>query len=170
MKLPLKTSANRRRSRAAVTLIECLVYFGVLATLLGVSTCAFYRCYDHMRSLRRNADDITRALHVGELWRQDVRQAIKQPALDETGQMLHIQQQDGVVDYHFTDNQVLRRTSGAAPWSSVLTNLHQSAIRLHHQNNVAAWRWELELKPLRKPARVPPLFTFTAIPESSTAP
>jgi DNA-binding transcriptional regulator YdaS (Cro superfamily) len=170
MKLSLNSSALRRRTRAAVTLIECLVYIGVLATLLGVSTSAFYRCYEHMRSLRRNADDITRALHLGELWRNDVRQAIQPPALDATEQILHIQHKDGVVDYCFAEDQVLRRTAAAAPWSSVLTNLNQSQIHLEQQNGVAAWRWELELKPLRKPARVPPLFTFTAVPESPTTP
>ena len=170
MKLSLNPPGLRRRTRAAVTLIECLVYIGVLATLLGVSTSAFYRCYEHMRFLRRNADDITRVLHLGELWRNDVRQAVQPPALDATGQILHIQHKDGAVAYHFTDNQVLRRTSATAPWSSVLTNLNQSQIRLEQQNGVAAWRWELELKPLRKPARVPPLFTFTAVPESPTAP
>jgi hypothetical protein len=166
----MKLSRNNRRSCAAATLIECLIYIGVFATLLGVSMSAFYHCYDHMRSLRRNADDITRALHLGELWRQDVRLAIRQPAQDETDQTLHIPQKDGVVGYRFTDNQVLRRTSATAPWSSVLTNLNQSQIRLGHQNGVAIWRWELELKSLRKPARVQPLFTFTAVPESAIAP
>ncbi len=170
MKLSLTATVCRRQSRAAATLIECLVYIGVLATLLGVATSAFYRCYEHMRSLRRNADDITRVLHLGELWRNDVRQAIQPPALDATAQILHIQHKDGVVDYHFTENQVLRRTSTAAPWSSALTNLNQSQIRLEQHNGVAAWRWELQLKPLRKPARVPPLFTFTAVPESPIAP
>ncbi len=168
--MKLLRKAYRRQHRAAATLIECLVYIGVFATLLGVSTCAFYRCYDHMRSLRRNADDITRTLHLGELWRHDIRLATQPPALDETAQTLHIQQQERVVDYRFTDNQVLRRTSATAPWSSVLTNFNQSQMRLEHQNGVAAWRWEVELKPLRKPARVQPLFTFTAVPESAIAP
>lgn len=170
MKLLRTTFHIHSRSRAAVTLIECLVYIGVLATLLGVSTSALYRCYDHMRSLRRNADDITRVLHIGELWRADVRRAVRQPALDEATHTLHIQHKDGVVDYHFADNQILRRTAVAAPWSSVLTNLNQSVIRLEHQKGVSAWRWEVELKPLRKPARVQPLFTFTAVPESASAP
>lgn len=168
----MKPSLNpsvRRRSRGA-TLIECLVYIGVLATLLGVSTSALYRCYDHMRALRRNADDITRALHLGELWRNDIRHAVRPPALDATTQILSLEHQDGVVYYRFTETQVLRRTGPTAPWSSVLTNLNQSQFRLEQQNGVAAWRWELELKPLRKPARVPPLFTFTAVPESSTTP
>ncbi|MGC3958934.1 MAG: hypothetical protein QM813_13635 [Verrucomicrobiota bacterium] len=170
MNLSLDPTAVRRQTRAAATLIECLVYIGVLATLLGVSTSAFYRCYEHMRSLRRNADDITRVLHLGELWRNDVRHAIQPPALDATTQILHIIHKDGVVDYCFAEDQVSRRTTAAAPWSSVLTNLNQSQIRLEQQNGVAAWRWELELKPLRKPARVPPLFTFTAVPESPAAP
>ena len=37
---------------------------GVLATILGVATIAFYRCFDHMRALRRNADDIIRVHEI----------------------------------------------------------------------------------------------------------
>jgi len=160
----------RSSACAGATLIECLVYIGVMATLMGVATSAFYHCYDHMRSLRRNADDITRVLHIGELWRADVRSATQPLTFAEADQTLHISHKDGAVDYQFFDHQILRRTAVGAPWTSVLTNLNQSVMRLEPQNAVAVWRWELELKPLRKPARVRPLFTFTAVAESQTIP
>lgn len=159
-----------RSDRAAVTLIECLVYIGVSATILGVATSAFFHCYDHMRSLRRNADDITRVLHIGELWRNDIRQAVQKPTFDKADQLLRIPRKDGVIDYRFADNQLLRRTATNAAWASVLTNLRQSEIRLEQQHGVAVWRWEVELKPLRKPGRVQPLFTFTAVPASTPTP
>lgn len=170
MKLRRNTSKFRAPDLAAVTLIECLVYIGIFAAILGFATSAFFRCHDHMRSLRRNADDIKRVLHIGELWRNDIRLAVKKPAFDETNHLLRIQQKDGVIDYRFADNQVLRRAAANATWSSVLTNLNQSEIHLEQQHGVAAWRWEVELKPLRKPGRVRPLFTFTAIPESISTP
>ena len=123
-----------------------------------------------MRSLRRNADDITRVLHIGEQWRDDVRLAIRQPTLDATNQTLHVQHKNGAVDYRFGENQILRRTAADAPWTSVLTNLSQSQMKMETQQGVAAWRWEIELKPLRKPVRVLPLFTFTAVLEPQPAP
>ena len=41
---------------------------------------AMYRCIDSSIALRRNADDITSALHAGERWRADVRSATNQSA------------------------------------------------------------------------------------------
>ena len=169
MKLRSQPSNIRARCCAA-TLIECLVYFGVMTTILAAASLAFYRSYDHMRSLRRNADDITRVLHIGELWRNDVRQAVRPPTLDATNQTLHVEHRNGIVDYHFAKNQILRRTATDAPWTCVLTNLNGSQMNLETQRGVAAWRWEIELRPLRKPARVQPLFTFTAVAESPTTP
>src|SRR5207249_4816031 len=46
--------ARRQRSQAAFTIIECMVYIGVYVTLLGFASFAFYRCYDHMKNMRRN--------------------------------------------------------------------------------------------------------------------
>lgn len=169
MKLQFPSSNNRTRCRAA-TLIECLVYFGVMTTILAVASVAFYRSYDHMRSLRRNADDITRVLHIGEQWRNDVRQAVRPPTLDATDQTLHVEQQNGIVDYRFGENEIFRRSAADAAWTSVLTNVSQSQMKLETQRGVAAWRWEIELRPLKKPARVQPLFTFTAVAESPTTP
>ena len=169
MKLRFLSSNNRSRIRAA-TLIECLVYIGVSTTILAVASIAFYRCYDHMRSLRRNADDITRVLHIGEQWRNDVRLAIRPPTLDATNQMLHVQHKNGVVDYRFGENEILRRAAADAPWTSVLTNVSDSQMRQEQKHGVTAMRWEIELRPLRKPARVQPLFTFTAVPEPQPTP
>lgn len=166
----MKTRTHLHSRRCAATLIECLVYIGVMTTILAVASIAFYRCFDHMRALRRNADDITRVLHIGELWRADVRLAVRPPTLDETNQTLHVQLKNKVVDYRFGENEILRRTAADAPWTSVLTNLSQSQMKLETRHGVAAWRWEIELRPLRKPARVQPLFTFTAVPEPQPAP
>jgi len=166
----VKTRTHLHTHRYGATLIECLVYIGVMTTILAVASIAFYRCFDHMRALRRNADDITRVLHIGELWRTDVRLAVRQPTLDEANQTLHIQHKNGVVDYRFGENQILRRTAADAPWTSILTNLNQSQMKQEAQHNIAAWRWEIELRPLRKPARVQPLFTFTAVPEPQPTP
>jgi hypothetical protein len=165
------TSPHRLSSAAhGITLIECLVYISLVFVVLGLATAAFYRCFDNMKALRRNTDDITQALHAGELWRADIRAATKPVQLDSTDQLLRIPQQNGEVAYKFADTQVLRRTSAGASWVVVLPKVEHSQMQTDHHAQVTAWRWELELKTLRKPATLRPLFTFTAVPNATGTP
>ena len=70
---------GRRSKAAGFQLIEALVYIAVVFVVLGAGYEALYRCIDSSITLRRNADDITNALHAGERWRADVRLADRQP-------------------------------------------------------------------------------------------
>ncbi len=154
----------------AFTIIECLVYIGLFAVLLGLGTVAFYRCFDNMKGLRRNADDITRALHAGEQWRADVRMANAEQQL-ETGDepILHLPNKQGEIVYRFSTGAVFRKT-GSGPWTCVLTNVKSSGIIFDVRTRVTAWCWELELKPTQKNVRMRPLFTFLAVPENGKQP
>ncbi len=78
---------QRPRSRG-ITLIECLVYIGALATVFGMGTAAFYHSSASSAALRRNADDIAQVLHVGERWRVDIRAATQPVRFDATEQIL----------------------------------------------------------------------------------
>ena len=73
-----------KRQQHGYLLIEALVYIGVVAALLGVAYAAAYRCIDRSIALRRNANDITSALHAGERWRANVRAATSQVRLEST--------------------------------------------------------------------------------------
>jgi len=164
---------NARRVSCAqqgVTLIECLVYISLVFVVLGMATVAFYRCFDNMKSLRRNSNDITQALNVGELWRADIRAATMPVKFAADDQLLLISQGDSEVGYKFADGQILRRTGKDAQWVTVLPKVQQSQMQLEKHTQVSAWRWELELKSLREPATVRPLFTFTAVPGTTTTP
>ena len=161
---------RRTHSDSAVTLIECLVYISLVFVVLGLATAAFYRCFDNMKALRRNSDDITQALHAGELWRADIRAAIKPVQFDQTDQLLRIPHPDGEVSYKFEDAQVLRRSRADAPWIVALPKVEHSQMQTDAHAQITAWRWELELKTLRKPAAMLPLFTFTAVPGTTTTP
>jgi len=165
-------TAIRRRlaHRSGITLIECLVYISLVFVVLGLATAAFYRCFDNMKALRRNTDDITQALHVGELWRADIRAATRPLQFDAADQLLRITQRDGEVAYQFADAQVLRRTRSEAPWVVVLPKVQNSHMQPEVRAQVTAWRWELELKTLRQPAVMRPLFTFTAVPAMASKP
>ena len=152
-------------------MIEALVYIGVSVLLLSIGTVAMYRCMDNSIALRRNADTITTALHVGERWRADVRAAsgpLKFEASPE-GRELVLSGSQQEVGYRFTDQAVFRRTD-AGPWVQILTNIQSSTVKSDRRSTVTAWRWELEMRAKPKPTRIQPLFTFLAVPGQTKAP
>jgi hypothetical protein len=158
-----------RRSRAFY-LVEALVYIGVIAVLFGVGYAATYRCIDRSIALRRNADDITSALHAGERWRADVRAATGQIRLEnsDAGQFLYLDGPGRAVVYRFATNAVTRRVGGS-PWMRVLPSVKASAMTADPREQVTAWRWEVEIATRTiasaKPSRMRPMFTFLAVPE-----
>ncbi len=163
---------TRERRPTGYLLIECLVYMSVMFLLMGVAYCAFYRFMDNSRILRGNTDDIARAMHAGELWRADLRAATGsiQWEAGAEGFTLIIPDARGGVSYQMTNNAMLRRV-GSGAWATVLNRVKASAMSADTRTNVTAWRWELELQPrARKPSRVRPLFTFTAVPQQNLTP
>jgi len=150
--------------------MECIVYIGLVFVIFGLGTLAFYRCFDNMKALRRNSDDITRVLSAGELWREDIRAATKPIHFETSDQLLLIPHRAGEVAYKFAGNQVSRRTGPNAPWVVLLPKVENSRMQAAPRASVTAWQWELELATLRKPAVIRPLFTFTAVPGATTPP
>src|SRR5262249_10220196 len=104
-------------------LVECLVYISVLFVLLAVSYSALFRCISNSVALRRSADDISNALHIGDLWRADVRSATGKIRLEDTNsvQILHIPNPRGEFAFCFATNPVSRSVPGH-PSSQLLTN------------------------------------------------
>jgi hypothetical protein len=153
----------------AYFLIECLVYIALVMGLLGVGYAAMYRCLDSSIALRRNAEDITSALHAGERWRADIRSATTPPRVEviENVQLLHLDSARGPITYRFGTNGVSRQL-GEGKWMVVLPRVKASTMSADPREHVTAWRWELELRPRTtgsmKPGRVRPLFTFLAVP------
>ena len=149
-------------------LIECLVYILVLFVLLGVSYLALFRCINNSVSLRRNADDISKALHIGECWRADVRSATGKIRFVETNfvQVLYLPNLRGQTVYCFASNSISRSYNGG-PWSQLLTNVASSTMAPDRRKSVTAWYWNLELRTRRNNSRVCPLFTFMSVPETA---
>jgi hypothetical protein len=175
----MKTRPSRQPQSApagqrAYFLIEVLVYIAVVVALLGAGYAAMYHCIDSSIALRRNADDITSALHAGERWRADVRSASSGVRLEDTadGQLLYLERASGAVVYRFSTNAVARRL-GPGPWVRLLPNVKSSTMKPDPRKHVTAWRWELEIEPRAKggvkPGRIRPLFTFIAVPERPSA-
>ena len=170
-----KVSGGRSRSAnhhslitnhsSAATLIECLVYISLFALFIVLVMPTFYRSRDSADALRRHADDITRALHAGERWREDVRTATAPPRMvEENGQTwLAIPRGTNVTVYaHFKDT-VWRQEQTNAAWMPALARVKSSAMSADARAHVAAWRWEVELQ-LKDPRKqTKPLYTFLAV-------
>jgi hypothetical protein len=153
-----------------VTLIDCLVYIALSVILLTAAGIAFSRFQDNTKGLRRNADDITRALHVGEVWRMDIRAATGAIEAELEDQTIHIPTRTAEVSYRFADAQVWRKANRGAEWTAVLAKVKHSQMQADDRARVKAWRWEVELETVKKSARVRPLFTFVAVPGHPSKP
>jgi hypothetical protein len=149
-------------------LIECLVYILVLFILLGVSYIALFRCINNSVDLRRNAEDISKTLHIGECWRADVHSATGNIRFVETNfvQLLYLPNHRGQTVYCFDSNSISRSYNGG-PWSQLLTNVASSTMAPDRRKTVTAWNWNLELRTRRNNSRVRPLFTFMSVPETA---
>jgi hypothetical protein len=153
----------RRGKRGhAFTLVECLVYVGLLGLILSLALMTFYRTEGNHRNLARNADDITRVLRAGEQWREDIRQAVAPIQWRTTGAEpeLVIPHSSGLVKYSFR-NQSVWRQGGPRP-VELLPEVAVSKMEKVVRPQVSGWRWEVELKGRQRVARVKPLFTFLA--------
>lgn len=152
------------RSRAGITLIECMVYIAVFMILSGVAMGTFYLSWFHSKSLISATDDISAALTTGERWRADVRHATGAITVETTasGETMKIPEGETEIIYRFESGE-LRRQIGSANFNSFpFTKVISSEMKLDTRGNVTAWRWELELAQRRKETHLPLLFTFEA--------
>lgn len=160
---------NLKRSNplrvCGVSLIECLVYIAAATVVLGMGTAAFYACMNNMKSLRRAADDISRTVAIGELWRKDIRAATEPVQFDPETQVLRIPRGDTQVSYKFADGEMLRQSQTNTAWVAVLSRVQRSEMITDRHAQLTAWRWELELKSARPASStLRPLFSFSAVP------
>jgi hypothetical protein len=145
-----------------------LTYIALLVVVLGFAGKLFFQAWDDNKALRRNAEDIVRVLHTGDQWRADMRAASGPVQLTDAngGEGLRIPSSNGNILYTFSNGELRRQTGSVSDvW---LANVKSSKMQSDTRQNVAAWRWELELKSARKTARWRPLFTFETVPGSAT--
>ncbi len=167
MNLRLRTNRGRLCERGYL-MTEALVYISAVGLLLTVGLIAMFRCIDNSLVMRRNADDIARAMHIGELWRSDVRAAAKVIWVREDGQdILQVESPSKRVQYRFADGALYRRIN-SGPWGRALEQVKASAMQAEARSRVTCWHWDLELQPRIRgaaaPGRMRPLFTFIAVP------
>jgi hypothetical protein len=161
--MKIKRRTNRR---AGIMLMECLVYLGVFAVLLGGGTAVFYFCWDHTRATVLTADDVQTVLLEGEQWRKDVRAATGKISIQTTptGEMLKIPVGQMEIVYRQEAGELRREIPAQKRSKAFPVKVKTSEMKPEVRGGVAAWRWELELMPPRKETHLPLLFTFEAVP------
>ena len=162
--MKLRSSICHAQARTGYLLIECLVYLSVLVVILGFGLGAFYVCWDYSKALHYATDDINAALHAGERWRADIRNATGKITVEITaeGERLRIPCGTNVLIYSFNADEVRRQIASSDFSELLLPKVKGSQMVTETRGPVAAWRWELELKSRRKETRLPLLFTFEA--------
>ena len=153
-------SAARRQSGAS--LIECLVYVAVFAMLLAGGTAVFFFSWDHTRAVIFTSNEISSALNAGETWRADVRGATGKISVDDSadGETVKIPVGGKEIVYRFSGGELRREVPAQNSSRVVLERVKISEMKSAARDGVSAWRWELELQPRRKEAKLPLRFTF----------
>lgn len=168
-------SLDRRphpRREAGLMLVECIVYIACLFVVIGAATAVFIQVLDYTRGLRRNADDITRVLHAGERWREDIRTATGRPVLEpgSGGWALHIPRASGGITWMFVSHTVARCDDKSGRCETLLPAVKDTVMSREARKQVGAWRWELELPSRLRAVRVRPVFTFSAVASGDVQP
>ncbi len=158
------SSISRRPARTGYLLIECLVYLSVIVVIIGLALGAFYVCWDHSKALHYATDDINAALHAGERWRADIRDATGKITVESTpeGERLHIPHGTTAILYNFNAGEVRRQLAASDFSELLLPKVAASQMVAETRGPVAAWRWELGLTARRKETHLPLVFTFEA--------
>ena len=162
MKLP--TPILSIRAQAGVLLVECVVYIGLFAIVLGMALASFFLCWDNSKAFLYATDDIGAALRAGERWRADVRSATGKITVETTSQgaLLRIPHGKNTILYRFGANEIRRQLASSNFSESLLTTVQASQMVSERRGPVNAWRWELGLKVRPKEAHLPLSFTFEA--------
>jgi len=156
----MKTRLQTRGTSRGIMLMETLAYMVVLVMVLGAGSALLYRAWSNNIGVRRNADEIVRALNAGELWRADIRSATG-PIVSRDEHELHIPGPRGETVYEFANGFVSRKATGQQP--RILAQVVSSHMQPEKRNQVSGWKWEIELNHNRKEVQFRPFFTFEAI-------
>ena len=163
-----------------MSLIDCLVYISLLGVFLYLMSLAVFEADMGSKLLRRNADQIGRAVRAGEAWREDLRRA--RGAVEAVrgreggvagqegegdggggeGEGVRSPGGAGMVMWVFREAGVWRSRDGQA-WELLVPGVKGSEMRAEPGGLPGVWRWELELQTTRTNARVRPLFSFSAV-------
>jgi Tfp pilus assembly protein PilE len=144
------------------TLVECLLYFGVLSVIAGLAFCAYFNCQKNTRQLQAFSNQLLRTMHAGERWRAEIRSARGVPFLLDDSKFC-IPSETGKVIYSLSDGTLWRQIDEKNSKVEVIKGIKTSVMHLDEDAHIHAWRWELELSPSTKQSKNTYCFTFKAV-------
>ncbi|MBL9172459.1 MAG: prepilin-type N-terminal cleavage/methylation domain-containing protein [Verrucomicrobiales bacterium] len=158
------TPPKPRRIRGA-TLIEMMIYIGLLAVVLGIGVNGLIRVWGAHGTLRRQADAIVLAADTGERWRADIRSATGAIRSETApgGQLVTIPVGNRVVTWGFSNGLVWRQSAADNKATPLLSGVRSSRMEPEPREGVRAWIWDLELERIPQKARTAPIYTFLAV-------
>jgi hypothetical protein len=163
----MKLHASHAGSSRGLTLIELLVYIGVLLTVSAISFSAVMRLWTATGSLSAATDENGAALRAAEQWRADIRAASGPVVLSEKGTRCVIPTPHGPITWtHSLD--ALWRQVDSQPGNLWVPRVAICSFEPDPRTHTTPIRCDLLLTPRSTKATQAPTFTFLAIPPSST--
>ena len=168
--------------RRGVTLIEVLVYIVLFSAFILVAFDTYFSSKTVARGIQGKASAIIQVMYAGERWRQDIRDTTSPPQIIQSSlpnpddlpdiielTTLKIIKPSETNWYTFRGDHVFRMSSLLpTKWELVMDKVDSSAMVKEQRGEVAAWRWEVELKAKKVP--IQPLFTFLSVPQKPKSP
>ena len=157
--------------RAGVTLIESLVYIGLVGFLLVCGTRFFNVVFHHNKAVAKAAAYTTSVLDAAKHWRRDVANTKGEPRLvrGEKFDVIEMEQSaGGRVRYRVNRNRLERHNGGE--WVPIVARVVSSIMLPDPREHVTAWRWELALETKSAYIVDPMRFSFVAVPGHPLAP
>ena len=168
--------------RRGVTLIEMLAYIVLFSAFMLVAFDMYFSSKTVARGIQGKASAIIQVMYAGERWRQDIRDATSPPQIIQSSlpnpddlpdnielASLKIIKPSETNWYTFRGGHVFRMSSLLpTKWELVMDKVDSSKMVEEQRGEVAAWRWEVELKAKKVP--IQPLFTFLSVPKKPKNP
>ena len=156
-------SRLRPDPRRAFTLLELIVYIGVLLVISGIAMSSLNRLWSAAGNASASTDDHGAALRAAEQWRLDVRAATAPITIEEQGHRCRIPNASGDILWNLTNGVLSRQISGGPP-NLKLPRVREARFATDARTHVTALRCDLVLIPRSTKARTTPAFSFLAVP------
>jgi hypothetical protein len=159
-----KQKTGTYADEAGASLVELLMYAGLLFLFVGIAYGTVDRLWLETRRLEKRADSLRGLVQAGEQWRADIRQSSADPTVDADG--LGISIPTGTNQVRWTVEKPLGlacRDAGGGdiriyPWP-----LQAAAFAAAKRGSTAGWTWDLTLAPPTKRDRQPQTVRFLAV-------
>lgn len=163
MNVPTSLHRPQPVASGGYTLLELLVYIGILLVISGIAMSSLNRLWSAAGNASASTDEHGAALRTAEQWRLDVRAASAPITIEEQGHRCRIPNASGDILWNLT-NGVLSRQITDRPPNLKLPRILDARFATDKRAHVTALRCDLLLIPRSTKARTTPAFSFLAVP------